>query len=933
MTSQPRLPACDPCRASKLACDHVRPVCGRCRAKAQGSSCEYRQRPFKKTRRTIGGGPSPQINKNDQTVHRHRSETVSSSSTPVSGPLQKPNRYPNPGYLGSSSYTTLFGQLPLGGGNSADGDGFNATPKNGTISEAMVNEAQVSHGAELIEQLHRFPHIPACVRLVKGWLATGANLALTESFTEQCAESAELILTGAQLGSRTAIEVSRDLFTHSCQPLIVNSSTTIEDFTAQFTNDNSRWESLCLFFMSVSRAALTFRSHHPPFDSEKQRRNLRRLSMYYADRCLDMSLMLDCLNDLQLMLQYENFILHTLIDGDQSFEAWRRLGDVASSLFALGYHQDTHGGSSIPEFLKALRSSTFAVSYSADKNVSIFLGRPPRINQKFCQFSRTGPDSYFSHEWPPDAKFDSKAESRWAAICAVLKEDILDISGEKNQEDKIRRASVIKAEADLQWESLPAHFKLEGPMKSQDCSPVELDKLLGTKLNYLHVLFLLRQALRRRTSDWDPELNSVAGQMLSLVVEALMLREGLVNSGTSLVWKVVYYGLAAAGVICLALLQQGPATDCVEMDTSKVFRELAVLVSEVELGTLVYKEDANYALLAGATSTIKNLIDRLSSGRFDQFRATQSNVEAAAENASPVEGETWNPWGSASVQDFESNFWLTLAEHPFLMSEEFAFEIASPGMDLTRKGYLIPLETNRSSSVHIGDKLHFNLSQAGFKVIYDPEVANYNPENTANCVHVPCLQYATTKLPRLSIRSFCQIARALRPAMAWQNTGHLRSEKKEFSGLSSLSDIEDTSLGLLLHAIMKRLPVELVGNIIQCVGDGLFSSLTMTSESLAWIRTIGFTRIMKSENYLSNKQVFSVYNDIQHLGFDSVQVMGEDCLIELQYDPKVCSSRIPVAKKQIKGLEFGLGFYGVIGLRVVYVDDSSSPWLGHKSPK
>lgn len=134
---------------------------------------------------------------------------------------------------------------------------------------------------------------------------------------------------------------------------------------------------------------------------------------------------------------------------------------------------------------------------------------------------------------------------------------------------------------------------------------------------------------------------------------------------------MVYYGLAAAGVICLALLQQGPATDCVEMDTSKVFRELAVLVSEVELGTLVYKEDANYALLAGATSTIKNLIDRLSSGRFDQFRATQSNIEAAAENASPVEGETWNPWGGASVQDFESNFWLTLAEHPFLMSEEF----------------------------------------------------------------------------------------------------------------------------------------------------------------------------------------------------------------------------------------------------------------------
>jgi hypothetical protein len=169
--------------------------------------------------------------------------------------------------------------------------------------------------------------------------------------------------------------------------------------------------------------------------------------------------------------------------------------------------------------------------------------------------------------------------------------------------------------------------------------------------------------------------------------------------------------------------------------------------------------------------------------------------------------------------------------------------------------------------------------------------------------------------------------------MAWQNTGHLRSAKKEFSDLPSLSDIKDTSLGLFLHAIMKRLPVELVGIITQCVGDGLFSSLTMTSETLAWIKTIGFTRIMESENHLSKKQVFSVNNDIQHLGLNSIQVMGENCLVGLQYDPKVCRSQIPVAKKQIKGLQFGLGFHGVIGLRIVYVDGSSSPWLGHKSPQ
>lgn len=75
-------------------------------------------------------------------------------------------------------------------------------------------------------------------------------------------------------------------------------------------------------------------------------------------------------------------------------------------------------------------------------------------------------------------------------------------------------------------------------MKSYDCQPAELDIMLGFRLNQLHVLFLLRLALVKRVSDPDPDLVALAQTMLSLVIEALVFKDRLVHSGTSLSWKV-----------------------------------------------------------------------------------------------------------------------------------------------------------------------------------------------------------------------------------------------------------------------------------------------------------------------------------------------------------------------------------------------------------
>lgn len=84
-------------------------------------------------------------------------------------------------------------------------------------------------------------------------------------------------------------------------------------------------------------------------------------------------------------------------------------------------------------------------AYSADKNVSIFLGRPPRILRKSCHpnnivslAARTLPATTDVFELR--SGFGYVADSRWFLICAVLKERILSLFDEVDAEARSREA-------------------------------------------------------------------------------------------------------------------------------------------------------------------------------------------------------------------------------------------------------------------------------------------------------------------------------------------------------------------------------------------------------------------------------------------------------------------------------------------------------------
>ena len=230
--------------------------------------------------------------------------------------------------------------------------------------------------------------------------------------------------------------------------------------------------------------------------------------------------------------------------------------------------------------------------------------------------------------------------------------------------------------ADADWDALPTHFRFEGSLKQSNNSPFERDLLISIRLNYLHISFLLRRLLLRRLSEPDVAIIEVAQRMLHLVVETILLREELANSGTGLDWKVctrivlstdaehrqiAYYGLPGAGILLLAMLRQRRDSDYPRVLKANVLEDLTILAAEVERGTVVRCEEPNYALLSKAAQTIQRFLDCIHS---------EERIDVAAQEQTRIQSNNdWLGQWDHDPRDFDIEFWQGLVDHssPFIL--------------------------------------------------------------------------------------------------------------------------------------------------------------------------------------------------------------------------------------------------------------------------
>lgn len=270
-------------------------------------------------------------------------------TSPISDVLgassSQPRRYPNPGFLGVPSHATIFNHVSSRaptGMVAAQQEEAVQSPMSSSPSDAFLLDQttldKANHALSLLDQLQ----VSALASLVRFWLKKGVNLALAEPFVETCIDAAvdwrELSTppVGIDAGDANATtQRARVLLENTHRPLTFNKHSTPSEYLQQMSGKNLRWESLGIFLAAASRAALDTSSFAPLYNSDERRRGLIKALMYIGDCCLETCLALDCLNDLQLVLQYENLIVHSQVDGDQSRSlfSFPFLPFLSSSLF------------------------------------------------------------------------------------------------------------------------------------------------------------------------------------------------------------------------------------------------------------------------------------------------------------------------------------------------------------------------------------------------------------------------------------------------------------------------------------------------------------------------------------------------------------------------------------------------------------------------
>lgn len=349
-----QLSACEPCRKSKLRCDHGRPVCGRCvRRRLSEQQCLYHPAPM--ARRL-----TPQSERN-----MHQNEATRSIVT-VSSPYEPINMNSN-----LMSFADPNSPHPRRLYTSLTRTGV-ALPQNSVPGQQSICEgARLLHdilelAVEIGEPLERFSvlEMDLCIHspLVKlAWKAT--NNSMQSLLIDRSALNLELI-------SQTIFERS------SSHPVFPPTAATLE---SAFSTQALRWDMIGIYcaqigiFLGGEKDKTFSLSAHEMWKSD--RKTLMQRAFQACLQCESFCDHLGAINDLTLWFRMLTILFATWCFGDDSYHVLRLVGSMSSVFFALGFHKGVENDPSMPFYMIEIRKRAIAWAHDHDKVCSSFTSR------------------------------------------------------------------------------------------------------------------------------------------------------------------------------------------------------------------------------------------------------------------------------------------------------------------------------------------------------------------------------------------------------------------------------------------------------------------------------------------------------------------------------------------------------------------------------
>ncbi|KAJ5312365.1 hypothetical protein N7508_003195 [Penicillium antarcticum] len=583
-----QLSSCEPCRKSKLRCDHQSPICSRCLGR--GERCFYHPAPLTQPRAPKAIPRKPKRRLDSQLVFRvdqriSRTAALSPSNSPATDEnsvcdqqieqwAPKEKRTLKPGFLGLVSPQDIFSEyedsLPVEG----PGRLLGSTVAHSACPSSDSN--QVLLGAQILSHLQKIRWFSEIIeskdKIAPGWvLGPPLNRALLNS-VEQMYDSA---VRGSQDTHASLLKLSRQIFANTSEDIRTTSEM---DLVQYFDSTAARWETVGLVFVMLGSALFHIRdddpifTHRNPWKLEKSK--LTSIACTVSDTCWQFCNAIGAASDTLCWLTTQQISLLAMMFGYTDYRVWQKLGDISTVIYGFGLHQSgEHVDQSIPFFLVELRKRIMACAYGMDKDLVTFLGRPPRICSRYCSLplplditydemvrprsdGENGFQNVDADGWNTDGNLTVAAKLRVALLACLLRESILELSLSPDITDIPAKVEKLIQECRQTQQKLPSFMQWSPEQAAAGVytSPRDEGRAFA-HVEFTYQEFLLHRILLKRVGTASQGLIDSSLEIITTLVDTtIAIQTRSDKSPVGISWDLCYMGLPAAGILTSKLL-------------------------------------------------------------------------------------------------------------------------------------------------------------------------------------------------------------------------------------------------------------------------------------------------------------------------------------------------------------------------------------------
>ncbi|KAF3055355.1 hypothetical protein CFAM422_013166 [Trichoderma lentiforme] len=691
-----QLSSCEPCRKSKLRCDHGRPRCARCTRRRLTEQCFYHPAPMARRQRS----ESPDATQRPlETLTEVSSLTaLSSSSSSLLPTSSSVTSISAPFDLATGLVTMQTSVLsPTEAGRTTSSRQYPSLTRTGVSHLQQpfhVNSSLVREGENILQLLLEHYSHPDLEELVDNWYTDLGDSPVGGPLAKaawSAIQSNLQNLHSSRLLNRLQA-TSRDIFEHTSRPL--NMPMTAADGALEKELCAIRWETVGMYFALIGMVIASAKNLSTSFSGRQWFGDRKATSSDAFDACIRCEALCNRvgqMNDLSVWLAILATTLSTWCYGDDSCQAWRLMGNLSSTIFALNYHKGFQDDMNTPTYLVELRKRAMALSHELDKSLATFVGRPPRLNKSYCTVQLpldlsdsviVGPTELLALQisrldgdgWNKDMSVHPASRQRAIVWLSSIREEILELSLGTVTQDLVHEAQEILTRASSTWETMP-HFMQYEPSLWGRTTPSTIIMLLSLKLEYLYSKFLLYKMLVNQSSSHRHALIQISHETLGLVLSVMKKRDVIGSHRIDLEWTIVFYAMPCASVLILELFRLAnlpKPQPSVVLNRSTIIQDISVLISCCDW--LTESGKGNYELCKQAQSIFSKALDQILNIEMPLTRPLPTSPTVSINDAlsaklpevqnldTITQDLQWAAW--LDTVDFQGEPWLEMLKPP-----------------------------------------------------------------------------------------------------------------------------------------------------------------------------------------------------------------------------------------------------------------------------